>query len=58
MWIYHCGRQWAKRMLMTGDEVSGVDAVKIGLALDAVPSEQLDEEVRSFGDGLVRVRER
>ena len=43
---------------MTGDEVSGVDAVKIGLALDAVPSEQLDEEVRSFGDGLVRVRER
>jgi enoyl-CoA hydratase len=45
MWIYHCGPQWAKRLLMTGDKLSGVDAVKIGLAIDAVPADRLDEEV-------------
>jgi len=55
MWIYHCGPQWAKRMLMTGDKVSGVDAVKIGLALDAVPAEQLDEEVRSLARRVAAV---
>jgi enoyl-CoA hydratase len=55
MWIYHCGPQWAKRMLMTGDKVSGVDAVRIGLALDAVPREQLDEEVRSLARRVAAV---
>jgi enoyl-CoA hydratase len=55
MWIYHCGPQWAKRMLMTGDKVSGVDAVKIGLALDAVPAERLDEEVRSLAKRVAAV---
>ena len=45
MWIYHCGPQWAKRLLMTGDKLSGTDAVKIGLAIDAVPADRLDEEV-------------
>jgi len=45
MWIYHCGPQWAKRLLMTGDKLSGADAVKIGLAIDAVPADRLDEEV-------------
>jgi enoyl-CoA hydratase len=45
MWIYHCGPQWAKRLLMTGDCVWGRDAAEIGLVLDAVPPEQLDAEV-------------
>ena len=55
MWIYHCGPQWAKRMLMTGDKVSGLDAVKIGLALDAVPGERLDEEVRALAKRVAAV---
>lgn len=45
MWMYHCGPQWAKRLLMTGDCVYGRDAVKIGLVLDAFPAERLDAEV-------------
>jgi enoyl-CoA hydratase len=57
MWIYHCGPQWAKRLLMTGDCIWGRDAVKIGLVLDAVPADQLDAAVNelarrvSFVDG-------
>ncbi len=45
MWIYHCGPQWAKRILMTGDSVRGRDAVTIGLALESAPADQLDAAV-------------
>lgn len=45
MWFYHCGPQWAKRLMMSGDCVSGKDAAKIGLVLDAVPAAELDAEV-------------
>lgn len=43
MWTYHVGPQWAKRLLLTGDVILGRDAAKIGLALDAVPAEEVDE---------------
>lgn len=43
MWTYHLGPQWAKRMLMTGDVLLGRDAAKLGLVLDAVPADELDE---------------
>jgi enoyl-CoA hydratase len=45
MWMYHCGPQWAKRLLMTGDCIFGRDAAKIGLVLDAYPADRLDAEV-------------
>lgn len=48
MWIYHVGPQWAKRLLLTGDTVSGKDAAKIGLVLKSVPREILDAEVQSL----------
>ena len=44
-WLYHCGPQWAKRMLMTGDLLTGKDAARVGLVMDAVPAEQLEAEV-------------
>lgn len=44
-WLYHCGPQWAKRMLFTGDTISGLDAARIGVALDSYPAEALDHEV-------------
>ena len=43
MWTYHVGPQWAKRLLLTGDVILGGDAAKIGLVLDAVPADELDE---------------
>ena len=47
-WIYHMGPQWAKRMLATGDMLWGRDAAKLGLVLDAVPAEKLEEAVMSL----------
>jgi len=45
MWVFHCGPQWTKRILMTGDNLRGHEAARIGLVLDAVPADQLDEAV-------------
>lgn len=44
LWFYHCGPQWAKRMLFTGDTISGLDAARIGLALESYPAAELDRE--------------
>lgn len=43
MWTYHVGPQWAKRLLLTGDIIQGREAAKIGLVLDAVPADEIDE---------------
>ena len=48
MFLYHVGPQWAKRMLMTGDWISGADAARIGLVLDAVPADELDDKVNEL----------
>jgi enoyl-CoA hydratase len=48
MWVYHLGPQWAKRMLMTGDCLTGRDAARVGLVLDAVPADQLDAAVNEL----------
>ena len=42
LWLYHCGPQWAKRMLFTGDVISGLDAARIGLVLEAYSAEEID----------------
>ena len=42
MWLYHLGPQWTKRLLYTGDTVSGEEAAAIGLVLTAVPAPELD----------------
>ena len=41
MFVYHCGPQWAKRLLMTGDWISGRDAARIGLVMESVPAAEL-----------------
>jgi enoyl-CoA hydratase/carnithine racemase len=45
MWLYHLGPQWSKRLLFTGDTVSGAEAAAIGLAQAAVPAAELDDHV-------------
>jgi len=48
LWIYHCGPQWAKRMLFTGDTISGLDAARIGLALEAYPAEEIQDRAEDL----------
>ena len=52
LWMYHCGPQWAKRLQLTGDSVSGADAAKIGLVMKAVPAAVLENEVEGLADRL------
>lgn len=50
LWFYHCGPQWSKRMLFTGDTISGLDAARIGLVLEAYPADEIDAQT----DDMVR----
>lgn len=52
LWMYHCGPQWAKRLQLTGDSISGKDAAVIGLVLKSVPADILEEEVEGLADRL------
>ena len=48
MWLHNVGPQWAKRMLLTGDILSGRDAAKIGLVLKSVAPAKLQAEARAL----------
>jgi enoyl-CoA hydratase len=52
MWLYHCGPQWAKRLLLTGDSLSGADAAEIGLALKSYPPQELESEVMRLAERM------
>jgi enoyl-CoA hydratase len=55
MWLYHLGPQWAKRLMFTGDCLSGQDAAQVGLVMDAFPAAQLDEQVNELVRRIVCV---
>ncbi|MFP3942973.1 MAG: crotonase/enoyl-CoA hydratase family protein [Alphaproteobacteria bacterium] len=42
MWVYRLGAEKAKRMLFTGDLVTGREAAEMGLVLEAAPAADLD----------------
>lgn len=52
MWVYNVGPQWAKRLLLTGDTITGREAQQIGLVMKAVPREHLDKEVNQLAQRL------
>jgi enoyl-CoA hydratase len=52
MWVYRIGAERAKRMLFTGDLISGTEAERIGLITKAVPAAELDAEVRKLVDRI------
>ncbi len=55
MWVYRLGAQQAKRMLFTGDKITGVEAADMGLALEAVPADQLDARVDELANRISTV---
>ncbi len=55
MWIYRLGGQLAKRMLFTGDLISGTEAKEIGLCLDSVPLDQLDARTEAPAERMASV---
>lgn len=55
LWMYHCGPQWAKRLQLTGDSVTGADAEKIGLVMKAVPADVLEDEVEGLADRMALI---
>lgn len=55
LWFYHCGPQWAKRMLFTGDTIAGLDAARIGLVLEAYPGDRLDVEADTLARRIAAV---
>jgi enoyl-CoA hydratase len=43
MWAHRLGDQRAKRLLFTGDTITGAEAAEWGLAIEAPPADELDE---------------
>jgi enoyl-CoA hydratase len=55
MWAYRLGPQRAKRLLFTGDSLSGREALEWGLAIEAPPADQLDERAEALVERIARM---
>ncbi len=55
MWVYNVGPQWAKRLTLTGDSITGAEAAEIGLVLKSVPPDLLEQEVEQLADRLALI---
>ena len=55
LWAHRLGSQRAKRLLFTGDCLSGSEALEWGLAIEAPPPEQLDERTEILLKRIARM---
>jgi len=55
LWASRIGVQRAKRLLFTGDCLSGTEAVEWGLAIEAAPLDQLDRRFEILLERIARV---
>jgi enoyl-CoA hydratase len=55
IWAFRIGPEKAKRLLFTGDSLSGTEAVEWGLATHAAPADGLDAAFESLLERVVRL---
>jgi enoyl-CoA hydratase len=55
MWAYRLGPQRAKRLLFTGDSLTGAEALEWGLAIEAPPPDRLDERAEALVERIGRL---
>ena len=55
MWAHRLGDQRAKRLLLTGDCLSGREAAEWGLAVESAPAEELDERTEVLVQRIARM---
>jgi len=55
MWVYRMGLEKAKRYMLTGDEISAPEAARIGLILEAVPDDRLQEHAMALARRMAQV---
>ncbi|HNC14533.1 MAG TPA: crotonase/enoyl-CoA hydratase family protein, partial [Solirubrobacterales bacterium] len=55
LWAYRLGAQRAKRLLFTGDSLTGREAAEAGLAIESHPREKLDEAVDALAARIAMV---
>ena len=54
-WVYRLGLEQAKRYLLTGDEIPAPEAARIGLILEAVPDDELQEHAAALAQRMARL---
>ena len=55
VWVHRIGVEKAKRLLFTGDCLSGAEAVEWGLAIESAPAQQLDERFQILLERIARL---
>jgi enoyl-CoA hydratase len=55
MWMHRVGVEKARRLLFTGDSLSGKEAAEWGLAIEAAPAALLDERTEILLERIARV---
>lgn len=55
MWAHRLGDQRAKRLLLTGDCLTGTQAAEWGLAVESVPADQLDARTEELVARIARM---
>ncbi|EDM80447.1 enoyl-CoA hydratase [Plesiocystis pacifica SIR-1] len=55
LWVHRVGLEKAKRLLFTGDCLSGKEAVEWGLAIESAPADQLDARFENLLERIARV---
>jgi enoyl-CoA hydratase/carnithine racemase len=55
LWVQRIGPEKAKRLLFTGDSITGKQAFEWGLAIEAPPAEKLDERFEYLLERIARV---